>query len=1032
MVNNLNLNVRGKSLRRLVTLVAVIALSMFSIINVYAESKTSAKPVNYVVSQSPVTGVVVDVNNEPIVGADIIIVGTTTGTYTDIDGKFSINVKAGDQIKVSYLGFNDKIISITGSEGELRVVLEQNQESLDEIVVIGYGTAKKSTLTGALSQVTSESFSDQKVTRVDQALQGRATGIQIINTSGAPGSEVRMRIRGANSILGDNSPLFVIDGFVGADFNDLNPNDIKSMEVLKDASSTAIYGSRGANGVILITTKSGSRSGKPKLTYEGNVFVASIIKNYDKMNAYDFAKVANEHSIAMGAKPMFTDADINSYKNGGGFDYLDAVLRTAISHQHQISVSGGTENTQYRISGNYLDNQGIIKTTGYERYTLRANLNSKVTDKISFRFNANGVVATSNRNSGGYSGASNILTQALAWAPTTDPYDGKGGYTVNDPYSSVKANPIAMIYDSESFSTRYNVNTMAGVNYEIIKGLKADFQAGADILFVDRKGWNGQYLSNGRPSASKSVNKSITVQTTTQLSYDRTFGKHNISAVAAMETQKYEFESLSGNASELKFANLKYDNLAQSGSTTLNSGYSMWSLMSFIGRINYGFDNRFMASVSVRHDGSSKFAKGNKFSTFPAAALAWNMHNEKFIKDLDIFSTLKLRVSWGMTGSQAISPYATLSAYNTNNQYYSFSQGGQTSAIVLGSPGNPALKWETTEQKDLGLELGFFDNRLSVEADVFFKKTDDLLMNKSIPNYQGGGTITSNIGSIKNSGFELGITGEIFRSSAFAWKSTFNFSTVKNEVVSLGDEEYITSYSDFTGLNHNVPEFIYKPGEPLGAIWGLKYLGPWQKSEAAEAAKYGMVPGDARYEDVNGNYKFDGGDAQIIGYGMPKVTLGWNNNISWKKFTVNVFFQGVLGVDKLNYTRIMNLRAADDMRSATLAEAKNRYIPGVQENTYLPAWSPTSDWKEQSSMTIEDASFVRLKNLSIAYDFEVKNVAKFTVSANATNLFTITSYKGIDPESSNLGGGGSDVRQSVDYASYPNSRTFSIGLNITF
>lgn len=977
-----------------------------------------------------VTGVVMDTGGVPIIGADVVVVGTTIGVFTDIDGKFIIDAKPGERLKVSYMGFKDLIVEVTGDN--MNIVLEADQEALDEVVVIGYGTARKSTLTGALSQVSSSSFEDQKVTRIDQALQGRAAGVQIMNTSGAPGSEVRMRIRGANSILGDNSPLFVVDGFVGADYNDINPNDIKSMEILKDASSTAIYGSRGANGVVLVTTKSGSSSGKPKLTYEGDVFVSNIIKKYEKMDAADFVEQAIAHADAMGSASVFTTADIEKYRKSGGFDYLDAVLRTAISHQHQIGISGGSKNMQYRISGNYLNNQGIIRTTGYERYTVRANVRGDINDRLSYRFVASGVVSNADRNSGGYTGSSNILTQALAWAPVADPYDGKGGYSINDPYSSVKGNPLSMMYDSESKTARYYVNTMAGVSYEIIKGLKADFQAGADIAFTNTKNWTGQYLSNGKPSASKSSANSVTVQTTTQLSYDRTFGKHTVSAVAALETQRYRYETLTGSASILKFPTLKYDNLAQAETTTVGSGYSMWSLLSYLGRVNYSYDNRYLLSVSVRRDGSSKFAEGNKFSTFPAVAAAWNLHNEKFIKNLNVFSTLKLRLSWGRTGSQAINPYATLSAYNTSGQYYAFNQGGQTAGIILGSPGNPALKWETTDQKDLGIELGFFDNRLTVEVDQFWKKTSDLLMNKSIADYQGGGRIASNIGSISNVGTEISITGEIFRKRDLGWKSTFNFSTVRNKVLDLGDEEYITDYSDFTGLNHSIPEFIYKVGEPLGSIYGLKYLGPWKESEAEEAAKYGMKPGDAKYEDLDKNYKYDGGDAQIIGHGMPKYTIGWNNNINWKHFTFNVFFQGVFGVDKMNYTRILNMMATGDTREATIPEIKERYIPGVQEDTYLPAWSPTSQWKEQSSMTLENASFIRLKNLSIAYDFDVKKVASFTVSLSATNLFTITGYKGIDPETSNLGGGNSDIRQSVDYASYPNSRTFSLGLKVTF
>lgn len=977
-----------------------------------------------------VTGKVVDEQGVPVIGAGVVEQGTTNGVMTDIDGTFTLNLKSSPSVlEVSLLGYQTQTVSASAGD-EINVVLPEDTKLLDEVVVIGYGTVRKSDLTGSLSQVSNESFAEQNVTRIDQALQGRATGVQVQNTSGAPGSDVRIRIRGANSILGDNSPLFVIDGFVGADFNDLNPNDIQSIEVLKDASSTAIYGSRGANGVVLVTTRNGA-SGKTTVTYNGSVSVSKVIKQYDKLGAGEYAELANAHSVAMGASEIFTQQEIDDYYKNGGFDYLDAIFRTAVSHQHQLSLSGGNNRTKYRISGNYLDNNGIIKKTGYEKFAVRTNFTSDITDKLSVRFNMNGVYAKSQNNSGSYSGASNLLTQALAWAPTTDPYDGAGGYTINDPVGSVKTNPLSLLYDTESLSDRGNVNVMAGAAYEIIDGLKLDFQVGTDFINTNTKYWSGDYASNGKPSASKSSSKATTVQTTTQLSYNKLFGKHSVNAVVAFETQKYKYEYLQGASSVLTFPALKYDNLALAESSTVASSYSMWSLVSGLARVNYSYDNRYLASVSVRRDGSSKFAKDNRFSTFPAVALAWNIANEKFMENVWPVSRMKLRLSWGLTGSQAIDAYSTLSSYTTGS-IYSFVQGGQTAGIEIGSPGNPALKWETTEQRDLGLDLGFFNDRLTIEADYFWKTTRDLLMNKSIPEYQGGGSITSNIGSVRNTGFELNITGTVIATKEVNWNSTFNFSSVRNKVIDLGDEEFVTSYSDFTGLNHGIPEFIYKKGEPLGAIYGLKYLGPWKASEAEEAAKYGQVPGDARYEDVNGDYTFDGSDAQIIGYGMPKYTLGWNNTVTWKNFTFNVFFQGVLGVDKLNYTRILNMSATNDTRAASLAEVKNRYIPGVQEDTYLPAWSPTSDWKEQSSMTVEDASFIRLKNLSVSYDFDVKRVGHFQVTANATNLFTITGYKGIDPEASNLGGSGSDIRQSVDYCAYPNARTFTLGLNITF
>lgn len=976
-------------------------------------------------------GKVLDEAGEPIIGAFVVEVGNeSNGTITETDGSFSLNIAVGKSVRVSCIGYTDALLAV-GSENNVTIVLTEDTTFLDEVVVIGYGTAKRSSLTGALSQVSDDAFKDQKVTRIDQALQGRASGIQVSNTGGAPGSEVRIRIRGANSILGDNSPLFVIDGFVGANFNDINPNDIKSIEILKDASSTAIYGSRGANGVVLITTKSGEKNGKVNLSYDGSVSIANTLGRYDTLDAGEFVETANSFNIAKGGSAIFSDSEVAEYKAmGKGYDYQDMVFRTAVSHQHQISLSGGNENTQYRVSGNFLDQQGIIHESGYTRYSVRANLNSKINDRLSMRFLANGIVADSKNNAGNYSGTSNVLTQALAWAPITDPYDENGGYTITDPYGSVKGNPLAMMYDHESLSKRTTINVLGGASYEIIDGLTLDFQAVADLAYVDDKTWSGDYNSNYKPSASKSSSRAQTIQTTTQLSYNNEFGKHSINAVAAFETQRYKYRDLTGSATNLTFAYVKYDNLALAESTTTSSSYSMWSLLSYVGRINYAYDNRYLLSVSVRRDGSSKFSGDNKYSTFPAVAAAWNAHNEQFMKKFENLSTLKIRASWGETGSQAISPYSTLDSYDTGRYYY-FNNGTQTSGIAISNPGNPELVWETTEQIDLGVEVGILKDRFRFEADVFKKDTRDLLMNKAIPYYMGGGSITSNVGSIRNTGFDITLSGDIISKKDLSWNSQFNFSFVKNKVRDLGDNEYITSYSDFIGLQNGIPEFIYMEGKSLGSIYGLKYLGTWKEDEASEAAEYGCVPGDAKYEDLDGDYAYNGNDAQIIGCGMPKYTLGWNNTIRYKRFTINAFFQGVLDQDKLNYTRFMGIAGMGDWHAPILAEAKDVWTTS-NTDAYLPSYSPTSKWIAQSSMFLENASFVRLKNLSVSYDFDVKKVGSFTVSVNATNLFTITEYKGIDPESSNVGGDSSDIRQGVDFASYPNSRQFILGLSIRF
>ena len=640
--------------------------------------------------------------------------------------------------------------------------------------------------------------------------------------------------------------------------------------------------------------------------------------------------------------------------------------------------------------------------------------------------------ASTGKNNAGTSGANTILNQALAWAPTTDPYNEDGTYVANDPTGSLKSNPLALLYDAEQISEKTFLTALAGANYVILPGFSVDFQAAVDKLFDKEKSYTGPEAAGSSPSsAGVTDSKGTTVQTTTQLSYNRDFGKHTINAVAAFETQTYHYASTTATATGLTFPDLKYDNLKQASTYETESGYSMWTLVSYLARLNYSYDGRYLASVSVRHDGSSKFSEGNKFSTFPAAALAWNIANESFMQDVPVLSALKLRASWGLTGSQAIEPYATKSAFGSAS--YTFAMGGTTtSGIALSDPANSNLKWETTEQWNFGIDLGLFKNRLLLEADYYTKTTRDLLLNKGVTAYQGGGSIVSNIGSIRNSGFDFTLTGRIVETKDFSLESTVNFSILKNRVRDLGEDDTVYVATNLTGINDGAYDFIYRVGEPLGTIYGLKYLGPWQKEDAALAAEYGCVPGDARYEDRDNSKTYDSSDYQIIGYGMPKYTLGWNTNFRWKNLSVNMFFQGVFGADKLNYNRCIFMSASRDVRGATFSEVKDRYIPGVNEDAYLPAWSPTSTWYPVSSLWLENGSYLRLKNLSIAYDFSVRKIGDFTVSLNATNLFTITNYKGIDPEASNVGGGTSDVQQGLDYGAYPNSKSYTLGLSIRF
>lgn len=980
-----------------------------------------------------VSGKVSDSSGSPLPGVSVVLKGTNNGTITDINGNYSLsNISANAILQFSFIGMKTQEVAV-GSNSTIDVTLAEETVGIEEVVAIGYGTARKSDLTGSVSSVSSAKFAEQNVVRIDQILQGRAPGVVVTANSGAPGGEAKVRIRGSNSALGSNDPLYVVDGYVGADYNMINPNDIESVEVLKDASSTAIYGSRGSNGVIIITTK-GGKKGKLVVNYQGAVSVSQIIGTVPVLNASDFATVVNERNTALGENLTFTPDQINTFKQTGGTDWQNEIYRQALVKEHQLGISGATEKTTFLVSANYLDQPGIIENTAYKRYTLRSNMTTQFNDKLSFRMNITGANMMNLNNQIRQGSTSNPNVQALTWAPTTPKYDANGNYTISDPINSNKPNPLALVYDQESKNETTFGNIVGGLKFEFIKGLALDVQYAVDFLTRNSKGFSGNYVTNFTPNASINNAQQVTLQNTNTLSFNRTLNEiHKINAVAVFETQEFKGNYSGASAANLKFPALKYDNLAQAGSFSASSSFTKWTLMSFLGRVNYSLKDKYLLSVSVRRDGSSKFSGDNKFSTFPAAALGWNLAEEGLVKDLNLFSKLKLRGSWGFTGSQAIAPYATQSAYS--NVIYAFDNTTLTSGIQLGNPGNKDLKWETTEQKDLGLEVGFFGGRLNAEFDYFVKNTKDLLLNRPLPGYMGGGALTSNVGEISNKGWEFTIGGTILKTKDFSWESDFNVTDVKNEVVSLGDISKqlftATSGTNTTGTN-KISEFVYQPGSPLGSYWGVKYLGTWKPSEAAAAAKFGNVPGDARYEDLDGDFIIGASDYQIIGCGMPTTSAGWNNTMNYKNFTLNFFFQGIFGADKLNYSRAAGYGGMDT-RQPYIAEIRDRYVPGVNEISEIPAFSKTGKIIHQSTMFMESGDFVRLKNLSLSYNLPksvLPNVGGVKFSFQATNLLTITKYKGIDPESSSWGSG-TDLFQGADYGSYPNSRTYTFGLSIT-
>lgn len=785
-------------------------------------------------------------------GVNILEKDTGNGVMTDFNGKFSIEVPEDAILIVSYIGYATEQIEVNG-QNQIDIEMDIETSALEDVVVVGYGTQRKKDLTGSVSVVSTEDFEQQPVTRVDQVLQGRAAGVQVTQAGGAPGGESRVRIRGANSVLGNNDPLYVIDGYVGADFNMVNPSDIESIQVLKDAASTSIYGSRGANGVVIITTNDGT-PGEIQVSYEGNFSVSEVIQKWDVLGASEFAQVVNQRSEALGISPVFTSEEISGYESNGGTDWQDVIFRTAIGQEHKVNVSGGGEKTSYLVSGNYIDSKGIIENSDFKRYGIRSNISSEINDNLSIGVNISGT-RLENHNTGLQSGASNPVVQALAWAPTTAVYDENGNYILSDPVGSFTYSPAALLYERNNDNQRNIANIIANVNYKLpIEGLSLDLNYAVNYLNSQGQSFVGNAASQNNPSASRSSAEQITLQATNALNYNRTLNEvHKINAVAVFETQEFTNNYFSSAGNTLLFPSLGYYNLPLAESYTVGSGFTNWSLLSYLGRFNYTYNDKLLASAAIRRDGSSKFAEGNKFSTFPSLALGYVLSEENFIQKLNVFDQLKIRGSWGKTGSQAINPYATLSTYNTNTPM-AFNSGGVRSGIQIGNPGNPNLKWETTAQTDIGLEMQFFNRRLSVEVDYFKKNTKDLLLNQALPSYVGGGTQTQNVGEIENKGFEFILSADILNSDLFSWSSNLNVSTVKNKVESLGGiASRIPQGTHVGGGLSTTNEFMLMPGESLASYWGLEYLGTWKPGQEEQASRYNAVPGDSRYEDINGD-----------------------------------------------------------------------------------------------------------------------------------------------------------------------------------
>ena len=1001
----------------------------------HEEAEGAAQPVIEESIGQTVTGRVTSAeDNESLPGVNVLVKGTNQGTVTDMDGNYSIEVPSPESVLVfSSIGFVPKEV-IVGIQQVINITLTADIQTLDEIVVVGYGTMKKSDLTGSVSSVSAEDFSNQPVQLSANILQGRAAGVTVTNVSGRPDGFTFIRVRGANSINGGNEPLYVVDGIANADlFRNLDPNDIQSMEVLKDASSTAIYGSRGANGVILVTTKKG-REGKFQLAVETQQNWETLPKKLDVLSAAEYASFYNEYRVAKGGTEFFSPEQIEEFQTTGGTNWQDLMFRTAHTQNYKLSASGGSSKASYRISANIRDAQGLLVASDYKRYGLRTSVDIATTNWLTIGVDVNGAVTESNGNRG-FLG--DVVWQAITYSPTVYPLHDANGDWVHDNISSLAKNPYGRrIQNQDDVLSKYFGGNgklsfklpVKGLTFDMLGGMNYTSTKNYRMLSAERKLADANSVSNSHA-------ENIFWQNTNQLSYTNTWGDHSLTATAVAELTRITNTELFVDVNNLLTESVDYWNLGLGTISNFGNGYNQTSLLSYVGRVMYQFKDKYMITATTRRDGSSKFQGTNKWGNFPSVALAWRASQESFISDLNIFDQLKVRGSWGISGNQAIDSYSTLGSLSRAGYNWS-APPTPTTTPPPAFPGywaqnspTPNLTWEKTYQWDLGIDMGFFNNRVNATFDFYVKDTKDLLLQKALPIYDGGGTTNVNIGKVNNRGFELLLDVIPVQTNAVTWQSTVNFSFSKNKVVEMGGDQRL-----FPGLFNNLVTFnphVLEVGKPMGSIWGYTWLGIWRTDEADEAALYNQSPGDNKFLDVDGNHIINSLDQGIIGKAFPDKVYGWNNTISWKNFEINVFFQGAAGASVLNFLRYGMTEAISDARFITSKEGYYNYWTPEHQNTNVPnPFSLTVKTNVGSTQYLESTDYVRLRNLSVAYKLPVKTLlSNLQVSAGVQNLFTITNYSGYDPEGNSEDI--SDTRAGLS-GGYPMPRTFTIGLRANF
>jgi TonB-dependent starch-binding outer membrane protein SusC len=1015
-------------------------------------------------AQKTISGSIKSADGEPLSGVSIAVTGTSAGTVSDSEGKFSIRVAENARsLSFSLVGMKTVVESI-GNRTMINVILAASTKSMDEVVVVGYGVQKKTDLTGSVSSIKSEDLKVLPTLRADQAIQGRATGVVVLNTDGAPGGLTTIRIRGLNSINGGNNALIVVDGLQGANISTINPNDIESMEILKDASATAIYGSRGANGVILITTKGGKKS-KPAISYSGNYGLQTLAKKLDLLNAYDFAALINENrarnDVGTVPIPIFDEAQLAGFRTNKGVDWQNEIYRTAPIQSHQLSVSGGSENTSYFFSAGYLNQKGILVNSGYKRYNLRGNINSQVNKYIKAGLN----LAVSNGNGavnpfGGQNYTLLIADPVLLapqWPATQKVYDEDGNYTVapNNYGPTATWNPLASALETKTKNYQIDNNINIYVEIEPIKGLKLRITgSGNSITDDNRSFWNSKTLQgipvNGLAGKGYIDHSRFEqYQNSNILSYDKLFGRHHLTFTGVVEQSTQRNTYSNTLAEQFAFDANGLNDLSGAKVIKVSSpnAYKR-DLVSYLGRVNYTFADRYLLTASIRRDGSSVFGVNNKWGNFPSVAVGWRVTEESFMKGLEAVSDLKFRASWGQTGNQGISPYQSLAAINSNAAGLNYPYDGTDNTTQIGyaitGAANPNLKWETTTQTNAGLDFGLFKNRLIGTIDVYKKSTSNLLMYRTLPGYTGLYSVLDNIGKVENKGLEISLGGDPIVGK-FRWNTSVNATWMKNTVLDIGTDLELQFSSSGGGYATGNMAYL-KKGGAFGSWYGFEYLGTWKEKERDAAKQYGKLPGDEKYLDLNNDGEVNLSDRKLIGNALPKVIFGWSNNFSYKGFNLSLLLQGVHGNNVFNTPRI-RLEGPGQGTSTALLDKYS----ATNQDSDIPAFNKASDYQAiigfpnkyniaspyigSTSRWVEDGSYVRVKNVTLGYKIQNSQITRLGISnarvyISGTNLLTFSKYQGYDPEVSSFNN--NDASTGIDFGNYPTPRTITFGIDISF